>query len=57
MSDKEKIEDLDMRYRLAIWLLVMWSNKHFDEITAIIDKAMGKPYWNFLGSDKEWIKN
>ena len=53
MSDKEKIEDLDMRYRLAIGLLVMWSNRHFDEITAIIDKVMGKPYWNFLGSDKE----
>jgi len=55
MSDKEKIEDLDMRYRLAIALLVMWSNRNFDEITAIIDKSMGKPYWNFIGSDKEWV--
>ena len=52
MSDKEKIEELDMRYRLALALLVMWSNSKFDEITAIIDKTMGKPYWNFLGSDK-----
>ena len=41
MSDKEKIEELDMRYRLAIALLIMWSNRNFDEITAIIDKSMG----------------
>ncbi len=53
MNDKEKIEDLDMRYRLAIALLVMWSNRNFDEIVSIIDKSMGKPYWNFLGSDKK----
>ena len=36
MSDKEKIEELDTRYRLAIALLVMWSNRHFDEIIGII---------------------
>ena len=53
MSDKEKIEELDMRYRMAIALLVMWSNRHFDEITEIIDKTIGHKYWNFIGSDKE----
>lgn len=51
MSDKEKIEELDMRYRLALALLVIWSNRHFDEITAIIDKTIGHKYWNFIGSD------
>lgn len=53
MSDKEKIEELDMRYRMAIMLLIMWSNRNFDEITGIIDKIIGHKYWNFLGSDKE----
>ena len=51
MSDKEKIEELDMRYRLALALLVIWSNRRFDEITAIIDKTIGHKYWNFIGSD------
>lgn len=53
MTDKEKIEDLDMRYRLAIGMLIIWSNKSFDEVVGMIDKAMGKKYWNFIGDSNE----
>ena len=53
MSDKEKIEDLDMRYRLALELLVLYTNKNLDYFTETIDKTMGKEYWNFpKGEDK-----
>ncbi len=53
MSDKEKIEELDMRYRLALALLVFYTNKNLDEFIDSIDKAIGHKYWNFIGNDKE----
>ena len=53
MSDNEKIEELDMRYRLALSLLVFYTGKHLDEFTSIIDKTIGHKYWNFMGDDND----
>lgn len=52
MSDKEKIEELDLRYRLALTLLAFYTNKNLYEFIDIIDKSIGHKYWNFIGSDK-----
>lgn len=52
-SDKEKIEELDMRYRLALALLVFRTGEHIDTFIETIDKTIGHKYWNFIGSDKE----
>ncbi len=49
MSEKEKIEELDMRYRLALALLVFYTGKHIDDFIETIDRAIGHTYWNFIG--------
>lgn len=43
-----RVEDSDMRYRLALMLLVLHTNQHLDNFTDIIDKTMGSEYWNFI---------
>ena len=53
MKKKKKIEELDMRYRLALALLVFRTGEHIDTFIETIDKTIGHKYWNFIGSDKE----
>lgn len=43
-----RVEDSDMRYRLALMLLVLHTNQHLDSFADIIDKTMGSEYWNFI---------
>ena len=53
MSDKEKIEELDMRYRLALALLVFRTGECLDIFIDIIDKSIGHKYWNFIESEQK----
>ena len=53
MSNEEKIKELDMRYRLALSLLVFCTNKHIDYFIDTIDKAVGHKYFNFAYNDEE----
>lgn len=47
-----RVEDSDMRYRLALGLLVLHTNQHLDYFTDIIDKTIGSEYWNFIKKER-----